>query len=305
MSAHEAERWEETAIAPALYPIDAAQRGRGPYIWRFGTFYRVMHAFAILSFYTLVLTGIPLRFACAPCAAPLMRFWGGVERAGLIHRIAASFMIAYSVVFVVYLVRKVIRARDRKRLLWGSDSMVPHPQDARDFIQQFKWYFGRGPKPRFGRYGYLEKLDFFGEVWGFVVIGGSGFILWFPEFFGAFLPGWLFNVATIFHGYEALIAAAFLFVVHFFNVHLRPDKFPLDAVMFTGRGTLEYMEEEHPLLAEELRENARGPVSPRPALDRPAPPPTRGQTLVAAVFGFLALGIGVATIGMILWSVLC
>ena len=64
--------------------------GPGPFIWRFNTFHRWTHAFAILSFYTLILTGIPLRFSCAPFAAPLMRFWGGVERAGLIHRSAAA-----------------------------------------------------------------------------------------------------------------------------------------------------------------------------------------------------------------------
>jgi hypothetical protein len=135
--------------------------------------------------------------------------------------------------------------------------------------RQFKWYFGKGPRPRFGRYGYLEKMDYFGEVWGFIVIGGSGFMLWFPEFFGQWLPGWLFNVATVFHAYEAMIAAAFLFTIHFFNVHLRPDKFPLDAVMFTGRGTLDYMIEEHPGMEEELRESAKRPGQP-PGDPRPA-----------------------------------
>lgn len=286
-------------------PLDAAQRGRGPYIWRFNLFHRVIHGFAILSMYVLVLTGIPLRFACAPFSAPLIRFWGGVERAGLIHRWMAGFMVAYSLVHIGWVVRKIVKAKDRKRWLWGSNSMVPHPQDARDFVQQFKWYFGKGPKPQFGRYGYLDKMDYFGEVWGLILIGGTGFMLWFPEFFGRWLPGWAFNVATVFHGYEAMIAASFLFIVHFFNVHLRPDKFPLDAVMFTGRGTLEYMIEEHPQMAEELQAAARQPVSRQAVADLPAPPPSRAATLVATVFGFLLWGIGLAIIGMILWAVFC
>jgi hypothetical protein len=84
-------------------------------------------------------------------------------------------------------------------------------------------------------------------------------MLWFPEFFGRWMPGWMFNVATIFHAYEAMLAAAFLFTIHFFNVHLRPDKFPLDAVMFTGRATLDYMEEEHPAMMDQIEAVATSP----------------------------------------------
>jgi cytochrome b subunit of formate dehydrogenase len=290
--------------APALVPLDTAQRGKGPFIWRFTLLHRLLHALAMATFYVLVLTGIPLRYSCAPFSAELMRLWGGVENAGLIHRVAAGVMVAYSVAFLGWLGARFFVARDKLKWLRGYDTMVPDLQDARDFFKQWKWYFTGKDRPRFGRYGYLEKLDFFGEVWGLIIIGGSGMILWFPEFFGAWLPGYWFNVATVFHGYEALIAAGFIFVVHFFNVHLRPDKFPLDAVMFHGRATLEYMEEEHPSLVEELGDRLEQTPSTEPVLDATAPPPTSTQTFVGAVLGFTALAVGVLCIGMIAWAVI-
>ena len=288
---------------PALVPLDTAQRGRGPYVWRFTLLHRLVHAVALSTFYVLVLTGIPLRYACAPFSAQLMRLWGGVHGAGMVHRIAAAVMVAYSTAYGGWLLLKLARAPDKKRMLWGYDSMVPHPQDLRDFLKQWKWYLTGRDRPRFGRYGYLEKMDFLGEVWGFFIIGGSGILLAFPELWGRWLPGWWFNVATVFHGYEALIAAGFIFVVHFFNVHLRPDKFPLDAVMFHGRATVQYMEEEHPRMTEEIERGLGREVSLRPLLDAPAPPPSRTATVVSAVFGFAALAVGLLCIGLIVWAV--
>jgi len=285
--------------------MDAAQRGSGPFIWRFETFHRLTHALVIVSFFTLALTGLPLRFSCTIWAGPLMKLWGGVRMAGLFHRIAAGITFVYFGGHLIYLIRKVLQAPDPRKLFWGPDSLVPQPRDVVDFWKQFKWYFGRGPRPRFGRWSYMEKFDYFAVFWGVAIIGGSGLLLWFPEFFARFVPGWLFNVATIIHGDEALLAVGFIFTIHFFHVHLRPEKFPIDAVMFTGRATLEYMKEEHPGIGNGLDEADTKPLSERAVQDLPAPAPTRRQTLVATALGFLALGVGVATIGLILWAVFC
>jgi hypothetical protein len=82
--------------------------------------------------------------------------------------------------------------------------------------------------------------------WGIFVIGSTGLMLWFPEFFTLLFPGWLINVATIIHSDEALLAAGFIFTVHFFNTHLRPEKFPMDIVIFTGRMPVDDLREDKP-----------------------------------------------------------
>ena len=116
---------------------------------------------------------------------------------------------------------------------------MPRWQDLCDIVAMFKWFFGLGPRPVFDRWTYWEKFDYWAPFWGVAIIGLSGVMLWFPTVTASVLPGWVFNVATIFHGEEALLAALFLFTVHFFNNHFRPDKFPLDIVMFTGAVSLE------------------------------------------------------------------
>jgi cytochrome b subunit of formate dehydrogenase len=272
-------------------------------VWRFPLFHRLTHAAVVVSFFLLVITGLPLRFSCAFWSEALIRLMGGVEVAGLLHRIGAVITFIYFGGHLAYLAWTFARAEDRRSLLWGPDSMVPQPRDVKDFWDQIRWFFGLGPRPSFGRWSYMEKFDYFAVFWGVAIIGSSGLLLWFPEFFAGFLPGWIFNVAIIVHADEALLAACFIFTIHFFHVHFRPEKFPLDGVMFHGRATLEYMEEEHPLMSEGLRAAADAEPSPRSISDTPAPPPSRRATLASAILGFAALAVGLLCIGMILWAV--
>ena len=113
--------------------------------------------------------------------------------------------------------------------------MVPTMQDWRDFVAHNKWFFGKGPKPQFDRWTYWEKFDYFAVFWGMFAIGISGLVMWFPQFFTSFLPGWVINIALIVHSDEALLAAGFIFTIHFFNTHFRLEKFPMDTVIFSGR----------------------------------------------------------------------
>jgi cytochrome b subunit of formate dehydrogenase len=145
----------------------------------------------------------------------------------------------------------------------------------------------------FDRWTYWEKFDYWAPFWGVTIIGLSGVMLWFPYTTASYLPGWVFNVATIFHGEEALLAALFLFTVHFFNNHFRPDKFPLDVVMFTGAMPLEEFKREHTV--EYNRLVATGELS-KYLVDAPSQPMTRGSRIL----GFSLIGFGLILLVLVL-----
>jgi len=215
---------------------------------RFKPRHIILHLTVIISFLGLSLTGLPLKFADQHWAQVMMSFFGGTYYAGLIHRGCAIltfyyFFGALLLSFDFLFVRKDIKGMWLQRL-FGPDSLCPNLRDVRDVTAMVKWFLFRGPKPTFERWTYWEKFDFLAVFWGMFAIGGSGLMLWFPEIFGAFLPGWMFNVATIIHSDEALLATGFIFTVHFFNTHGRPEKFPMDFVIFNGQISKEEMIEE-------------------------------------------------------------
>jgi cytochrome b subunit of formate dehydrogenase len=124
--------------------------------------------------------------------------------------------------------------RRERGLFWGPTSMVPQKRDVVDFFGMMKWFLGLGRRPRFEHFAYWEKFDYWAVLWGTLIMGAAGLVLWFPIAASMILPGWLFNVAMFVHGAEASLAIVFIFVIHFFNGHLRPGKFPMDLMIFTG-----------------------------------------------------------------------
>ncbi len=125
------------------------------------------------------------------------------------------------------------------------------------------------------------------------MIGVSGLFLWFPAFFGRFFPGWAFNVATVIHSDEALLAAGFIFTIHYFNTHLRPEKFPMDPVIFTGRVTLHELQHERPLEYQRLIAEKQ--------LERHLVEPQKNWiTDVGILFGFAIVFIGILLLVLII-----
>ncbi|HWR82273.1 MAG TPA: hypothetical protein VN285_03125, partial [Candidatus Deferrimicrobium sp.] len=216
--------------------------------------------------------------------------------AGYIHRVGAVITFFYFFAHLFDLIHSKRRERKSwRQILTGSQSMLPNRDDWRDFVGTLKWFFGMGPRPAYGRWTYWEKFDYFAVFWGVAVIGMTGLILWFPEFFTHFLPGWFINVATIVHSDEALLAVAFIFTVHFFNTHFRPDKFPMDTVIFTGRISLRELKDDRPREYEELVKSRRL----KKHLVEPLPPVVvRG----ARIFGAIALLLGLLIIFLIVYA---
>ena len=275
-------------------------RARAPaarYYRRFGPVERVMHAFLMLTFIGCALTGVPLLFADHAWATGIVKLMGGFQGAALIHRICAGVM---TVVFVGHVIRVFVRAfmtEDWLSYFWGPNSLVPNLKDGQDIVGMFKWFLGKGPRPQFDRYTYWEKFDYWAVFWGMFIIGGSGFMLWFPMFFSEFLPGWVFNIAMIVHGEEALLAVGFIFTIHFFNGHLRPEKFPMDLVIFTGRLPEHELKDERPVEYARLVEQG-GLESIE------APPPPAETVLFSRILGSIGLVLGLITIGLIIFSVI-
>jgi len=265
------------------------------HIRRFDTANRIMHVVLMASFLGLAMTGLPLLFNDARWASRLARLLGGLEFAGRLHRLFAILLIAVFSVHVFRLLHRLFVKKDYG-ILWGPESMVPQPRDLKEMSAHFAWFFRRGPRPRFDHFTYWEKFDYWAVFWGMFIIGGSGLLLWFPWFFSRLLPGWIFNVALLIHGEEALLAVAFIFTIHFFNGHLRPDKFPMDTVVFTGSVTEDELKHERPGAYERLVREGQleglvvDPPSPRTVL--------RGR-----VIGTIGILVGLSLLALIVYAV--
>jgi len=267
---------------------------------RFTKVHIILHILVITSFLLLSLTGIPLKFAGQDWSRVMMDFYGGAANAALLHRVGAGITFIYfaSALFMSakFLFYKLQYPAEFFQRLFGPESLCPNLRDIQDVTAMVRWFLFLGPKPSFERWTYWEKFDFIAVFWGMFAIGGSGLMLWFPEFFGAFLPGWVFNVATIIHSDEALLATGFIFTVHFFNTHGRPEKFPMDFVIFNGElPKEEFMEEradqwkryeEEGILDQYIKEKPSGII----------------YDFVLKGFGFTAVLIGLALLFLMIYA---
>jgi cytochrome b subunit of formate dehydrogenase len=254
---------------------------------RFTRWWRLAHLIGAISIMMLSLTGLTVLFADSSWAPGVMRLLGGPESAGTIHRFSAIGFMGVFFIHLIYFAYHI--GRNWRTFQWfGPNSLIPNWNDLKDAIAMFRWFFGLAPRPLLDHYSYWEKFDYWAPFWGMTIIGISGVMMWFPSVTASMLPGWVFNVAAIVHGEEAILAVVFLFTVHFFNNHFRPDKFPMDTSMFTGSVPLELYIHEHRREYDRLVES--GDID-KYLVSAPSQPMTSGSKVLGTVLIIIGLSL--------------
>lgn len=227
----------------------------GTYVQRFDVHQRLQHFLMMSSFIVLALTGLPQKFSDLGPSQWWVSSLGGLETVRTIHRAAGFVMLTDCVYHLAYLGHRIGIQGRRDPL-----RMIPTPKDMRDAAQTVLYFLGVAPEmPRFDRFTYLEKFDYWAVFWGIAMIGTSGLILVFPVQATGVLPGQAVAVALTVHGDEAVLAVGWILIMHMFNVHLAPWAFPLNPAIFTGKMRRERYAEEHPLEWERMRAAAKRP----------------------------------------------
>ena len=254
------------------------------YYFRFTLGQRYLHGLVIVTFLGLAATGMALRFSEREWAKQMADAIGGFTAVLSLHKLCA---VLVTTGFLYHIAEILFRAIIKKEpgLFWGPNSMTPQPKDILDLYKMVRWFFWMGPQPEFDHFAYWEKFDYWAVFWGMAIIGVSGYMMWFGPFFARWVPGYVLNIALLIHGEEALLAVWFIFIIHFFNSHFRPEKFPLDPVIFTGRLTAAEYQHERPLDYSRLGESG--------ALETlSADPPQRWLKNFSALIAVISVGIG-------------
>lgn len=214
---------------------------------------RLQHGALLISFITLVITGFMLRYPDAWWVVSIRNLSDAAfDLRGVIHRIAGVAMILASLYHIYYLMF-VPRGKELLR------DLMPKFQDLRDARDVLKYNLGLSSrKPKFGRFSYIEKSEYWALVWGTIVMGATGFIMWFDNTFIGLLTKVGFDVARLIHFYEAWLATLAILVWHFYYVMFNPDTYPLNLAFWTGTLTEAEMKEEHPLELEDIQRKKTG-----------------------------------------------
>jgi cytochrome b subunit of formate dehydrogenase len=232
----------------------------GEMFQRFNRNFRFQHMVMFSSVIILIVTGMPLKFPEFVLSRWIIAFLGGIKNSTIVHRIGAGMLIYFMVHHLFY----TVLTRDGRRDFW---LLLPNLRDAKDIQHNIRHFLGKIPdKPRFGRFSYIEKFDYWAVYWGCIIMIGSGLFLWFETDVLRFLPKYTLDVAHEMHSDEALLATLAIVIWHFYNVHFNPDRFPGTLLWWHGQLSEHEMREEHPLELEEIlarRAKEAAEVTPR------------------------------------------
>lgn len=214
-----------------------------PFVLRMTPNETMQHWVLMTSFTVLVVSGFALRFSEAWWVEVLFG-WGGGKGfmiRGAIHRVAAVVFMFWSVWHLLYL----FTARGRK---WFLD-MIAGKRDLMNIWENIRFLFGFSEtQPRYGRFTYMEKCEYWALIWGAVIMTGTGLLLWFDNYFVEtwHLPKGVLDVMLVIHYYEAWLATLAIFVWHIYGTVFRPSVYPMNTAWLTGRMTKELYQHEHP-----------------------------------------------------------
>ena len=208
---------------------------------------RWQHAALLTSFFFLALSGFALKYPDSWMA----RLLGSSEAVRHIgHRIAAVVLLSVGLYHVIY----CIVTREGRQL---ALDFLPKLKDVTDLRQTLLYYLGRSDeKPRYGRFSYADKFEYLALVWGTILMGVTGLVLWFPVIISRVLPRWWLDIASALHFYEAILAVSAIFIWHFYFVIFDPDVYPINWAFWDGKISEHHLREHHPLVYEELQHPA-------------------------------------------------
>jgi len=208
---------------------------------RFSVRQRVEHFSVMALFLLLAITGFPQKFYDTGWARTVVGWMGGVEVARTIHRVGGILFAIFTVFHLAMAAIAVGTGRARP-------TMIPTRKDFSDAIATLRYYMGTtDTHPRFDRFDYKQKFEYWGLVLGGFLMIATGFILYFPVWFTRLLPGEVVPASKVAHSSEGLMAFLVVVTWHIYNAHLAPEVFPFDTSIFTGRVSMERMRHEHPI----------------------------------------------------------
>jgi formate dehydrogenase subunit gamma len=244
-------------------------------VTRFNVSQRAEHLLMMIAFTMLVVTGLPQKFFGAGISQAIILGLGGIDTIRLVHRTFAIIFCLEAVYHLCTIGWSISKGR-------FAPSMFPGKKDVSDAMEAFKYAIGVAPKePKYDRYDFRQKFEYWGVVMGTVIVIVTGLILMFPTQVTQLLPGVLVPASKEMHGGEAILAFSVIVTWHLYGAHLNPLRFPGDTTIFTGKMSRERMIEEHPLEyaritgipLEELEEHEKeGTQHAKPAHE--VPPPT-------------------------------
>ncbi|MGQ9510088.1 MAG: formate dehydrogenase subunit gamma [Thermodesulfobacteriota bacterium] len=215
---------------------------------------RLQHINLFINFTILVITGFALSFPTAFWATPITEIPAGMTLRGFLHRlsgVAIVFLGGYHLLYCSF----------TKRGRGIIKDMIPTWKDTVDLLETLKnnLFINRPPKViKMGRFNFREKFEYFGLIWGTLVMTITGFILWFEVEWLKYFPQWTYNLARTIHFYEAVLATLTILVWHFYSVIFNPDVYPMNWAWITGELTEHEMEMEHGLELEKIKAEEKG-----------------------------------------------